>query len=1302
MANLDPVEIEINLIQNVSGEADKAAAGIENLSTVSKASLEKLEKDFAAQVEVIKNMQFVIDELQKKIAEGSGDVISQESVDRLNEAQEVLTEVSNTVNAYQENMSAMTEANQQGADITQVFTEANQTLSENQTTLADTMGEILETHNELNEATEQNTESTDENTESMEHNTVANKLMSATIKGICDALGIENTAVVQSISNTRTITAVKIAWTRATQLLNTQLGISIGMSKALVASGIGLILVAVAAAVVAYRAWTQEDRILEKAQDSVNKTLEESAQKKRDLESQTQSYIGVVNSETKAINDQITAYRQLQETFPQTLKNIDMQTFKLMGATQQQKLLNEAISQQANIDQDNYLDRIRETQQTAFAYAGGNNPLNISKHWQKRSEVYDAIGADWMDNLTTPYAEAVKILEKKVELLEQEKKKRQEIAAEAQFQMKPEGERRAILEAQLESLQAQKNALNANSGAVSGFNKETANGSVILQGVKDQATEVTGSVNKWTEQPNALSNIFTNASLQASILDAQIKGIQGQLNTLNGTGTSAVIKNEEFWSKRKKESEKFIKSLDSSVLSVLESGTGYAAIDPSIVSGYQKAVKEIAEAEKELAIYQPSKTLKAGAKGSSGKSPAEKEKERQQKATEDLAKKSLDIQAKIDAARVAAIEDGAAKQRAAIKAEYDKEKALIKQELKEISKLEKITGKPATEQRNQLDEYGTALDNQFAFDDKKLNEESAKQIKAIFDDVNQKFRGELENNLYAIKTYYDEQVKAAQKAGATLEQINTLNAARSKETAQAERQNQLQTLAFETDIAARRLALSKDFYVFESDRIRKQVELQKKAAQERLKILNDQYKESPTPELAQDIDEANVAISEMDKVIKKLSSQKFQEIAGYVSQIAGGLSELLGADSSAGVAMGWVSEFADAGMKIASGDPKAMIEGTIQAALTIKDIIKTNAQANKEIREFAYELEQAAINYSIAIIAAMKDLKSVNDSLFYTDTNNSLIQGMEGYNAATQKEIDLVSKLGDTTVAVGKKKKRFLGVTTGTKTIWESILTGYKKVLDTDDELIDKNGQVNKQIAESLLNSGKLSKEATNLINQILDAQDAAEAAMAQVESTLESLAGSIGDDLKTALIDAFQDGGAIGAAEKFKESVSKTLEDIVTDKMFSAIYGEMLGELEERMKGSYSMGGDEDLVDDIMWFYKQSQEGADKFYEQLAKAKEQLKQEGFDILSESREGASKGIATASQDSINELNGGVYALRQSVNTLVNLDKESILIQKTQSAALDRIADNSEHLKLLPAIKGQLEDLNNKGVTLRDR
>lgn len=120
-----------------------------------------------------------------------------------------------------------------------------------------------------------------------------------------------------------------------------------------------------------------------------------------------------------------------------------------------------------------------------------------------------------------------------------------------------------------------------------------------------------------------------------------------------------------------------------------------------------------------------------------------------------------------------------------------------------------------------------------------------------------------------INNYYNEQVKAAQKAGATIEQVNTLNAARSKETAQAQRQNQLQTFAFKTDRASRLLALSKDFYVFESDRIKKQVELQKKAAQERLKELNDQYKELPTPELAQDIDEANVSISEMDKVYQE-------------------------------------------------------------------------------------------------------------------------------------------------------------------------------------------------------------------------------------------------------------------------------------------------------------------------------------------------------------------------------------------------------------------------------------------------
>lgn len=715
---------------------------------------------------------------------------------------------------------------------------------------------------------------------------------------------------------------------------------------------------------------------------------------------------------------------------------------------------------------------------------------------------------------------------------------------------------------------------------------------------------------------------------------------------------------------------------------------------------WKAAVKEYNDATSKLKDWDIKGQNRDAAKA---ETEAEKEKKRQKKASDDLEKKTVEYQNRIDAARVAALQEGAEKQRAAIKAEYEKETRLIEQERKKIAEIEAITKTPATDHRNKLDEWQATIDIQVAVDEQKLDEIFNKEIQAIFDDVNKKFRGELENNIFEINAYYDKQIKAAKEAGATIEQIDSLNADRKKEITQAENQSQLKNLAFETDIAMRRMALAKDFYLFETDRIKEQLELRKKAKEEELKILQQQYKDTPTPELANEVDEATVAIAEMEKDIKKLSGQKFQEIAGFVTQISAGLSDLFGADSSAGKALGWAADFAEAGAKIASGDPKAMIEGTLQAAGTIKDIIATNAQANREIREFAYELQQAAISYSIAIIAAMKDLKSVNDSLFYNDTSNALTQGMTGYNAAVEKEISLVSKLGDTTVEVGKKKKRFLGVTTGTKSVFENILTGYKKVLDTEDELIDKNGRINKQIAESLLNSGKLSKEATNAINQILDAQEAAESAMAQVESTLENLAGSIGDDLKTALVDAFQDGGALSAAEKFKQSVSKTLEDIVTDQMFSTIFGTMLGDLEERMKNSYGMGGDESLVDDIMWFYKQSQEGANAFYEQLAKAKEQLKAEGIDILSDAeREGASKGIATASQDSINELNGGVYALRQSVNTLVNLDKESILIQRTQSAALARISDNTEYLRLLPAIKGELEDLNRKGVTLRDR
>ena len=689
------------------------------------------------------------------------------------------------------------------------------------------------------------------------------------------------------------------------------------------------------------------------------------------------------------------------------------------------------------------------------------------------------------------------------------------------------------------------------------------------------------------------------------------------------------------------------------------------------------------------------------------KSPKPKDTEKQEaKAAENLIKKTDEYQKQIDAARIAVMQEGAEKQRVALKAEYDKTKRYIEQELREIAELEKITGNTAIIQRTQLIELDSAATSEYETKLRELNEASKQAIDAIFTDAGQRFQSELDNNLLRTNQYYDNLVSEARKAGASVEQINELNAMREKELGQVRINAQLQALDFETQIVMKRMEISGKFYLFESDKMRASLQKQKQAARQRLALLEEQYKKSKTRELEEDIEEATVAIEEMDAAIRKLDTSKFQEIVGYVNQISSGLGDLFGNDSSAGKVLEWTSELADSAGKIAegiaSGNPMAIADGVFKAVSTIKDIIATDSKVRKEIREFYRELEVLATQYTISVINTIKDITGSTDSLFSTDTINNLNKGMEGFNAAVQKEKDLVLQLGDASVAVGKKKKKFLGITTGSKTVWESVLTSYKKVLNTNEELVDSSGQLNREMADALLKSGKLSTEATDLITNIVAAQDAATAAMQQVESTLSNIAGSIGDDLRTALVEAFKNGDVTAAADSFGKSASKILENWISQTMFSAVFGEMLSDLAASMKDSFGATGDQDITDDITWFMQNYQSGVDEYMRGLEKWKEQLReQSGIDIFGDGeREGTSAGLERISQDSANELNGNFYALRQQVGDIRNMQKEANLMRRAMLTHLERISENTEFCRILPELLASIEDMKARGLKVK--
>lgn len=451
-----------------------------------------------------------------------------------------------------------------------------------------------------------------------------------------------------------------------------------------------------------------------------------------------------------------------------------------------------------------------------------------------------------------------------------------------------------------------------------------------------------------------------------------------------------------------------------------------------------------------------------------------------------------------------------------------------------------------------------------------------------------------------------------------------------------------------------------------------------------------------------------------DKNIKSIKDLGKLNINAFdnISKTFNGLAGIFGNDKATANVMQWAKGFADMGVNLAKGD---ILGAAVDAGKTISSIITTNRAAEKEIKQFYQELERAAINYSIKAIAAIKDIKSSQDSLFDTDTSNKLAKGMTGYNDAQIMLDKLYDRLGNETIQTGKKKKKFLGVTTGTKTYWGDVLSNYKKILDTEKDLIDATGNLDMSVANSLLQSGKLSGEASKTLTEMVNVQTAADAAIKQVNDTLTSMSGSLGTDLQTALVSAFRSG--TDAADEFGKSVAKTLEGIITDQMFNIVFGEKLNELEDRMKGSYSDGGDMDITDDIAWFYNTYTAGVEQFNKGLSQMKEQVNgMTGLDVLASKQaatptQGSSKGYSVSmSEDTGSVILGRVTGLHETglrletgLNTMLGIQSEGNKIFTEQSNQLLQLCSvnvqSMYHLEDINKNTKQLYQINDRLGTI---
>nr|DAK10587.1 MAG TPA: Tape measure domain protein [Caudoviricetes sp.] len=522
-------------------------------------------------------------------------------------------------------------------------------------------------------------------------------------------------------------------------------------------------------------------------------------------------------------------------------------------------------------------------------------------------------------------------------------------------------------------------------------------------------------------------------------------------------------------------------------------------------------------------------------------------------------------------------------------------------------------------------------------------------------------------------------------------------------------------------------------------------------------LKKEALKSNPFKQLASDVKEL-FSKGDKDKgleeKLKKVgrSAAASAELVGGMANKLGDLFEAAGNENLADMMRG-VTDAMNSASNIAQGFAQGGIFGGVQAIAseTIGWITKA-FQAGKEHAEALKKIRQETIaqqrSYNLALHAQNLEFERANTifgNLDYKKAINSVSAMKNAYSdyaSAVEGTIEQQRKFSRLQVPkdplglmrfaqdleVNKKLKGFgndlkkayagladIGIKTGHRKggIFRKGRDIYGSLLDAYPELIDASGKFNKTLAESIINTREFQDGGKESLQYIVDLYNKAEEASKQVKEYLTGIFGDLGNSMSDALVNAFKNGTS--AAEDFNKSVQKMLESFGKQMIFSTMFSGIIEQANTRMQDvmkDLTLNEESKFKEyvnilDTMTTGILSQQG--NYNALMQRYQEMAAKKGFNLFSDeaNRTGANKGIATASQDSVNELNGRMtavqghtYSISENTKMLVSnttaLLKAVMHIESETDGMRERlvkIESNSNQ------IKNSLNDIAIKGVKM---
>ena len=423
----------------------------------------------------------------------------------------------------------------------------------------------------------------------------------------------------------------------------------------------------------------------------------------------------------------------------------------------------------------------------------------------------------------------------------------------------------------------------------------------------------------------------------------------------------------------------------------------------------------------------------------------------------------------------------------------------------------------------------------------------------------------------------------------------------------------------------------------------------------------------------------------------------------------------------------------------------AVIGAVIQAVQKIANLVRTLTDDKEEREARAFRLEVQALNGALEETKAKAERAKAALQIFKGDDYGKAVSDMASAEGAMKRlrkvEEEIVGEnerlrerfrgsifwLGLADTSGLDKLSQKVGAVVGNIDVEtkkaKSALFGLikwggetKKLRDLVPELFNPDKSINMDALDKFIGSNVYSKLSDKTKKALTDLKQAGEdykESMRGVQEYLSDVFGQMGSDIMNNIVDAFRRGE--DASKSFADSVNATLERMVQNMIFSSVFSDLLKDAEKELGDMFAQGSPESAyIDYFEGLMKDLEERGRLVEKRLKNVKDASGGKLFAPKDEDkktpdgrgREASRRGIAQASQDTVDELNGRATAIQG--HTYIISENSNLLVKNTsemllQVTGIRRNTDELQRLKSvednLRGVKFTLGEIQQKGLKI---